>query len=392
MSWFPSAEMSDNLTYPSPHTECYRTSPSPRPLENSHTESDANPDNYRAARGASWHAPIPHGLGLITLPVTTESSYVTTTTLDPFTNDDSCNSLGWPSEFSSSAPPTCQPVPLRKDSWSDQSCNPLSTILPAGLWDYLRPTSSSIGGYDTSPGRSDYTRSSHPSAVSSPYAHSEIYVPAVDSPKIKIESDHPIPQIHFSAEDAYGDQRDQLAAANEAMKVDETSIEERVRTRLSSYSSSDIGDCKTQDSQIVFRRANSLEAFHSPTKTQRPRQKRRRTKLENANFYCDLCARPFQRAFNLRSHNLNVHNPNRTKPHVCEYDGCTHKFSRKTDLIRHVGSVCTCSLLQMLTLTTLQVHQKLRDFKCDLCGKDFPRKDTLMRSVPTLRPVYQFQC
>ena len=381
MSWFPSAEMSDTLTYPSPHTECLRTSPSPRPPENDHTEPDVNPDNFRAARGASWHAPI---------PVTTESSYVTTTTLDPFANRDSCNSMSWSSEFSASAPPTCQPLPLRKDSWSDQSCNPLSTILPGGLWDYLRPTSSSICGYDTSPGRSDYTRSSHPSAVSSPYAHSEIYVPAVDSPQIKIESDQQIPRIHFPAEDAYEDPQDQLAVTNEAMKADETSIEERVRTRLPSYSSSDNGDYKIPDSQTVFRRANSSGAFQSPTKIPAPRQKRRRTKLENANFYCGLCARPFQRAFNLRSHNLNVHNPNRTKPHVCEYEGCTHKFSRKTDLTRHVGSVCICSLLQMLTLTVFQVHEKLRDFKCDLCGKDFPRKDTLMRLVATLRPAFHF--
>ena len=371
--------MSDAITYPSPPGESLRTSPSPRPSEKHYTESDVNPVTFRDARCASWHAQIPHGLGLISIPVTTESSYVTTDTLAPFTNHHTSGTLGWSSELSSSAPPTCRPIPLRKDSWSDQSCDPLSTILPGALWDYLRPTSSSIGGYNTSPGRSDHTRSSHPSPLSSPYAHSEIYVPAAESPLIKIESDQQIPRIHFPTENHYEYQQGQLAVPSEPMKVDETSIEERVRTRLPSYSSSDNGDYKIQDSQTLFRRANSFEAFNSTANVLHPRPKRRRTKLENASFYCDLCARPFQRAFNLRSHLLNVHNPNRTKPHACEYDGCTHKFSRKTDLTRHVGSVCTCNLLQMLTLTTLQVHEKLRDFKCDLCGKDFPRKDTLMR-------------
>lgn len=395
MSWFPGTSPFHGSTYSSPHGGFLRTSPSPQPSQHQEQQMEMDPDKDRDdlqdARGAAWHAPIPQGLGLLTLPVTTDSPFRITTTLEPSAHNSTNISLGCPSEFSSSAPPTRRPDPIRKDSWSDQSCDPLSTILPSALWDYLRPRASSVGGYDTSPGRSDYSRSSHPSAVSSPCAHSDVYVQRVDSPQIKIEypSDHAIPQIHFVSDDTPDDQSQLLVQPSELMKVDETSIEERVKTYLSSSASSDIGD-HYDHVEGVPRRAHSFAEFSNLSLNRRSKAKRTYTKPENASFRCDKCGKPFQRGYNLRSHIANVHNRHHVKHHACDYEGCTHSFVRKTDLTRHISSVCTCIDMHKPITDLEQVHHRLRDFKCDLCGKDFPRKDTLIRRVLTIRPFFTF--
>ncbi|KAF3482164.1 uncharacterized protein GIQ15_04923 [Arthroderma uncinatum] len=89
--------------------------------------------------------------------------------------------------------------------------------------------------------------------------------------------------------------------------------------------------------------------------------KKKRT-LENGKYECEQCGRQFTRNSNCRSH-MKIHDPNRRYPHKCTIDECTNKFSRKTDLIRHVDSV----------------HKKLKRFGCDQCGHRFARQDTLQR-------------
>ncbi|KAK2865313.1 hypothetical protein FQN49_003697 [Arthroderma sp. PD_2] len=89
--------------------------------------------------------------------------------------------------------------------------------------------------------------------------------------------------------------------------------------------------------------------------------KKKRT-LENGKYECEQCGRQFTRNSNCRSH-MKIHDPNRRYPHKCTIGQCTNKFSRKTDLIRHVDSV----------------HKKLKRFGCDQCGHRFARQDTLRR-------------
>lgn len=354
MNWFPGAEISNELTYPSPHGGSRRASPSPRPFQQdqlSYLEMDVDRESIQDARRASWHAPISHGLGLITPPVTTPASYVTTAPLNTFTTDHQTMSLGWPSELTSSAPATCRPEPVRKDSCSDQSCDPLSTLLPGALWDHLRPMSSTLCGYETSPGRSEYSRSSHPSAVSSPYAHSDVYIQPIDSPPIKIEHlpDQRIPEIHFVAEDDDQYRQDTSVNPEQIMKDEDTSIEERLKSFLSSSNNSDNGDNRPHNVQAIHRRAHSFTDFDTLSLAPRRKQRRIHTKPENANFRCDRCGGGFKRAFNLRSHITNVHN--REKNQACHFRGCSLRFVRKTDLTRHIDSVRIFDNMQMLVLT-----------------------------------------
>lgn len=103
---------------------------------------------------------------------------------------------------------------------------------------------------------------------------------------------------------------------------------------------------------------------HSDTRvTASSRKSRRpRTTKEQAKYSCEVCGTKFVRMYNKNTH-LARHNPNRPKDNVCSYDECEMRFERRTDLERHVNSV----------------HLKLKVHACDLCGKRFPRKDTLAR-------------
>lgn len=352
MSWFPGAEISDDPTGASPNDGYLRPSPSPQPShQHDHVEIEPNTcrNDFQEPPCPSWHMPMPQGLGLLTLPVTTDAGSDLAMTTEPYTFHHTPMSLVWPSEFVSSAPSSARTQATRKDSWSDQSCDPLSTLLPGALWDHLRPASSSLAGYDTSPGRSEYSRSTQPSAVSSPYANSDIYLHRVDSPQIKIEYplDRTIPEINFVPEGSHQQQSRLLVNPDHLMNEEEPSIEERLRTVLGSSSSSDNGDYKPNALRAVHRRAHSFADFGDLGPIHR--RKRTQTKSENAKIHCDECGKPFQRAYNLKSHISNVHNKHRAKQHACDRDGCNLRFIRNTDLRRHIESVCTCKMLHKFT-------------------------------------------
>ena len=80
----------------------------------------------------------------------------------------------------------------------------------------------------------------------------------------------------------------------------------------------------------------------------RMKKKRQRTTPEEATHECQICGKLFKRSYNWKSH-METHNPDRKYPHPCTaMNGttqCTKKFQRKTDLDRHVDSVCTVYLL-----------------------------------------------
>ena len=353
MSFFPGADLADDSPYMSPSNGFLRLSPSPR-LPQHHQQGDMEPPTVPHglpdSHTPSWHAPVPQGLGLIDLPVTTETSHDLMSTISSAPYYQTATLFAWPSELSSPQPPAARPQPARKDSVNDQSCDPFSTLLPGPLYEHHRRASLSVAGNEPSPGRSEYSRSSYPSAVSSPYAHSDFYVHSVDSPQIKIEYP-PIPQIHFLSEENQFQHQPVVVNPGDLMNIDQKSIEERVRTCLGSSSSSDNGDCKPPIQQSVLRRPHSFGDFGALTRN--GLVKRTYTKPENANFRCDQCGRGFQRGYNLRSHLSNVHNRHRARQHPCEYDGCTNTFVRRTDLTRHEESVCICTLVQHLVSNRL---------------------------------------
>lgn len=101
---------------------------------------------------------------------------------------------------------------------------------------------------------------------------------------------------------------------------------------------------------------------HSTGSLTRKRQKRTKTTPENARFTCEYCDHPFTRKYNYAQHLKNKHQP-RIKEHICNWEGCTESFGRKTDLLRHEKSL----------------HVKEKKWKCNMCGRPFARKDTLIR-------------
>ena len=65
---------------------------------------------------------------------------------------------------------------------------------------------------------------------------------------------------------------------------------------------------------------------------------RRRTTPETAKQACTMCGKLFTRLSNCTAH-METHNPDRKRPHKCTMFDCRKKFSRKTDLLRHIDSV-----------------------------------------------------
>ena len=117
------------------------------------------------------------------------------------------------------------------------------------------------------------------------------------------------------------------------------------------------------------------------------KKKRQRTTPDEATHECQICGKLFKRSYNWKSH-METHNPDRKYPHPCTaMNGttkCTKKFQRKTDLDRHVDSVCAFYVLYCTHADNPgKVHRKIRNHECDLCGSRFARRDTLRRSAMT---------
>lgn len=69
------------------------------------------------------------------------------------------------------------------------------------------------------------------------------------------------------------------------------------------------------------------------------KQGRKSTTTAKGKYECPKCGMQFTRNSNCKSH-MKIHDPNRKFPHKCTIGQCTKQFSRKTDLVRHVDSVC----------------------------------------------------
>ncbi|KAL1955445.1 hypothetical protein VTO42DRAFT_8538 [Malbranchea cinnamomea] len=104
--------------------------------------------------------------------------------------------------------------------------------------------------------------------------------------------------------------------------------------------------------------SNSTNSCNEPVK----KQPRKRATPATAKYQCEKCGMTFTRNSNCKSH-MKIHDPNRKYPHKCTLENCTKKFSRKTDLVRHIDSV----------------HKRLKPFVCSQCGHRFARQDTLRR-------------
>jgi predicted RNA-binding Zn-ribbon protein involved in translation (DUF1610 family) len=131
---------------------------------------------------------------------------------------------------------------------------------------------------------------------------------------------------------------------------------------------------RTRDSEYVQQQTYSAESSMSPRpapssprpapSSPRPRKKRHLTEASEATYTCDTCGKYFSRIWNYNAHQ-DTHNPHRPRPHSCPHQNCGKAFVRRTDLTRHMQCV----------------HAKDKKFRCELCGGNFARKDTLRRLV-----------
>ncbi|KAI9821912.1 MAG: hypothetical protein M1827_002494 [Pycnora praestabilis] len=107
-------------------------------------------------------------------------------------------------------------------------------------------------------------------------------------------------------------------------------------------------------------RGDSAEEQPRISNVARTRKRRQMTTLADATHKCH-CGKLFKRHYNLKAHEK-THDLARTKI-PCTIPDCPQKFDRKTDLVRHHQTV----------------HEKRKDFRCELCGRSFGRKDIMRR-------------
>ncbi|KAK5695114.1 hypothetical protein LTR17_024616 [Elasticomyces elasticus] len=263
----------------------------------------------------------------------------------------------WPSELG-----TASYMPHEVTSGAEQPWMPPTSIWPtiAPATTIWQPSFAVPQMYDPSPSLSSYSASPHPSAVSSPYAHSEGYARHTGSPLIKLEDSLEPSSMQFSS-DFY---RVNTTPGSRVVTTSGHSPAIYSQQIVDPVLPSSSNDSKSPalERRPASRKAYSCDDFRATAHQER--HKRGYTKQEEAVCSCEQCGKVFQRQYNLKAH-METHNPGRPQNHVCPYAECEKRFVRRTDLLRHESSV----------------HLKTRNWTCHLCDVSFARKDTLRRHV-----------
>ncbi|RMY33959.1 hypothetical protein D0865_14315 [Hortaea werneckii] len=248
------------------------------------------------------------------------------------------------------------------DSWNE-SCDPMSTILPNSFWDPMQPFRAfETTQFDSSTFHS-YNTDDRQLLASSQYVAPQNDARESNDPVVKLEEPQtPRPQPLNDAspfEKPLDPDENEIIDEKRSFSIDST--RENSLSECSSISSgySDAKPARNNPSSNSHAASWTEEAY-----SDEERHKRGFTKPENASCQCDQCGKLFQRSYNLKAH-LETHDPNRPQPNPCQYPGCNKRFVRRTDLVRHEQSV----------------HLKMRNFICPLCNSSFARKDTLRRHV-----------
>lgn len=296
-----------------------------------HDRTDAN----RSLHAHSPNTPMiysSHGLGLGGLPVATSQAFLESGVIaeQPEIALDS----PWSSQYSFAQAPMSHPQPIKSvPTWPESSCNPLSTLMPAALWDVPQPALPQRGLYEASPIFRQYSPGEYHSAISTPYARSDSVLPSASSPQIKIEGvASPSVASTGHSSDHVSPDHPLIIQREDLRSTPIHSVEERTETLLMPSPHFDDSDPYAHSGRPVRRRAfSSADVLED-------RKKRSYTKPGDAKCSCEQCGKLFQRTYNLKAH-LETHDPHRVQPHTCAFEKCNKRFVRRTDLLRHQQSV-----------------------------------------------------
>lgn len=193
---------------------------------------------------------------------------------------------------------------------------------------------------------SDSHLASHRSSVSSPYSPSESFSPNgsdfLPTPTVKVEDSS---EWLYSAGHEQSHDRPVITQAHSPYSQGMSPMSPPVEypCRGDSWSrpyppAYPVGLHDASDARPVHV-IPSGPGLDPPRKTTR-----KPTTAEEATHECRVCGKLFKRSYNYKSH-METHNPQRKYPHPCTAmvgnTRCVKKFQRKTDLDRHVDSVCT---------------------------------------------------
>lgn len=299
-------------------------------------------DAYPTSQPMVWPSQHPQGLGLDMMSTPTQSLF----------------DSQYPTPTSSNMPTMWSTAPgmsLQSTSYPEyapqqpamEDCYPLAGPLPnANSWNATQQETPSFVPVYNSPGRSDYSTSSHQSLVeSSPYAHSDGCYQLHSPPYIKVEeaSEPHRPRLYSVPGSMSLDHPSHVNPGDVYTSPPPSAVDPAAMSS-SSFTSKyeDEEDVKpfTPSQRSRTRRAVSEDSSVSMGDS---RPKRGYTTHANSTCHCEKCGKLFQRSYNLKAH-MDTHDPHREQPHACHYPGCKRRFVRRTDLIRHERSVSTSTM------------------------------------------------
>jgi hypothetical protein len=246
----------------------------------------------------------------------------------------------WHEQAESIFPATSMPEYTRSVANLHQHYSSADMMSSMTAWDFsANHHTAFVPGCDRSSSRSSQASTT----ASSPYAHSDGYFQASSPPMIKLESPEYGRSNVYSTPTASLTETQLLhidpgalltsASSSTLHRSNYCPFPSQVKVEQQEHASSLDHERQQRASDSRIQSAVSPDCTSSETRT-----KRGFTTPTTSTCHCESCGRLFQRTYNLRAH-METHDPQREQPFACEYDGCTRRFVRRTDLVRHEQSV-----------------------------------------------------